>query len=143
MIESKLFPEIFDEFEKAVTKADKMAVLRRYWHPKLKEFLEYAFNPDVHFDVIPPQQWKPAVEPAGLNVTYLDTEISKLYRFIKNHPRRPAELANDEVKKTKLLKIVLESLHPSESELLLKLLNKNLGIKGLTTRLIQDAISGK
>jgi hypothetical protein len=52
-------------------------------------------------------------------------------------------LAADDAKKTKLLKVVLEALHPSESELLLKMLKKNLGIKGLTTKLIQEAISGK
>ena len=143
MIEAKLFSEIFEEFEKAETKADKMAVLRKYWHPRLQDFLEYAFNSNIHFDVEPPKTWRPAIEPAGLNVTYLDLEVPKLYRFIKNHPHRPVELATDEAKKTKLLKVVLESLHPSESELLLKLIKKNLGIKGLTVKLIQDTIAGK
>jgi len=143
MIEARLFSEIFDEFEKAETKADKMAVIRKYWHPKLRDFLEYAFNPNIHFDVEPPKKWRPAVEPAGLNVTYLDMEVPKLYRFIKDHPHRPAELVNHSEKKTKLLKVVLESLHPSESELLLKLFKKNLGVKGLTVKLIQEAISGK
>ena len=143
MIDAKIFPEIFEEFEKAETKADKMAILRKYWHPKFQEFLEYAFNPNIKFDVIPPKEWRPAVEPAGLNITYLDLEVPKLYRFIKDHPNRPSELANDDAKKTKLLKVVLEALHPSESELLLKMLKKNLSIKGLTTKLIQEAISGK
>lgn len=143
MIEAKLFSEIFEEFEKAETKADKMAVLRKYWHPRLQDFLEYAFNSNIHFDVEPPKTWRHADEPAGLNVTYLDLEVPKLYRFIKNHPHRPVELATDEAKKTKLLKVVLESLHPSESELLLKLIKKNLGIKGLTVKLIQDTIAGK
>jgi hypothetical protein len=120
-----------------------MAILRKYWHPKFQEFLEYAFNPNIKFDVIPPKEWRPAVEPAGLNITYLDLEVPKLYRFIKDHPNRPSELAADDAKKTKLLKVVLEALHPSESELLLKMLKKNLSIKGLTTKLIQEAISGK
>jgi hypothetical protein len=143
MIEARLFSEIFEEFEKAETKAEKIAVLRKYWHPRLQEFLEYAFNPNIQFDVEPPKTWRPAIEPPGLNVTYLDLEIPKLYRFIKDHPHRPVELANDADKKTKLLRVVLESLHPSESELLLKLIKKNLGVKGLTVKLIQDAISGK
>ena len=143
MIEARLFSEIFEEFEKAETKADKVTVLRKYWHPKLQEFLEYAFNPNIQFDVVPPKNWRPAIEPPGLNVTYLDLEVPKLYRFIKDHPHRPPELAEDADKKTKLLKVVLEALHPSESELLLKLMKKNLGVKGLTVKFIQDAISGK
>lgn len=141
MIEARLFSEIFAEFEQAPTKADKMAVIRKYWHPSLRDFLEYAFNPNIHFDVTPPKTWRPAVEPAGLNVTYLDMEVPKLYRFIKGHPHRPATLESE--KQTKLLTTVLESLHPSESELLLKLIKKNLGVKGLTVKLIQEAISGK
>ncbi len=141
MIEARLFSEIFAEFEQAANKADKMAVIRKYWHPSLRDFLEYAFNPGIVFDVTPPKTWRPAIEPAGLNVTYLDMEVPKLYRFIKDHPHRPAGLESE--KQTKLLTIILESLHPSESELLLKLFKKNLGVKGLTVKLIQEAISGK
>jgi hypothetical protein len=140
MIEARLFSEIFEEFEQAETRADKMAVLRKYWHPRLQDFLEYAFNPNIEFDVVPPKDWRPAIEPAGLNITYLDMEIPKLYRFIKDHPNRAAVPPE---KLTKLLKVVLEALHPSESELLLKLMKKNLGVKGLTVKIVQDAISGK
>ena len=104
-------------------------------------FFEYAFNPDVKFDVVPPKTWRPATEPAGLNVSYLDMEVPKLYRFIEGHPQRPAGLTPE--KQTKLLTVVLESMHPSESELLLKLIKKNLGVKGLTVKFIQEAISGK
>lgn len=141
MIEARLFSEIFEEFEQAETRADKIAVLRKYWHPRLQEFLEYAFNPNIVFDVEPPKDWRPAIEPAGLNITYLDMEIPKLYRFIKDHPNRAASIPPE--KQTKLLKVVLEALHPSESELLLKLIKKNLGVKGLTVKIIQDAMSGK
>lgn len=141
MIEARLFSEIFAEFEQKETKAEKMAVIRKYWHPSLKDFLEYAFNPNIHFDVIPPKKWRPAEEPAGLNVTYLDMEVPKLYRFIKDHPHRSSGLTPE--KQTKLFTVVLEALHPSESELLLKLIKKNLGVKGLTVKLIQEAISGK
>ena len=141
MIEARLFSEIFAEFEAAETKPAKQAVLQKYWHPALKMFFEYAFNPDVKFDVVPPKTWRPAIEPAGLNVSYLDMEMPKLYRFIEGHPQRPAGLTPE--KQTKLLTVVLESMHPSESELLLKLIKKNLGIKGLTVKFIQEAIAGK
>jgi hypothetical protein len=141
MIEARLFSEIFAEFDAAESKQDKQAVLKKYWHPALKTFLEYAFNPNIKFDVIPPATWRPAIEPAGLNVAYLDMEVPKLYRFIEGHPQRPAGLTPE--KQTKLLTVILESLHPSESELLLKLFKKNLGVKGLTVKFIQEAISGK
>lgn len=137
MIESRLYSEIFAEFEAAETKQDKQAILKKYWHPAFKMFFEYAFNPDVKFDVVPPKTYRPAEEPAGLNHTYLEMEVPKLYRFIVGHPQRPEGLTPE--KQTKLLTTVLEALHPSESELLLKLLKKNLGVKGLTVKFIQDA----
>ena len=141
MINNKLLPEILEEFESAPTKHEKMEVIRKYWHPALKLFLEYAFNPQVVFDVEPPTTWRRAVEPAGLNITYLSSEVTKLYRFIKGHPQRPEGLTPE--KKTRVLAIVLESLHPSEAELLLKLLKKNLGVKGLTPKLIKEAFGVK
>lgn len=141
MIEARLFSEIFAEFDAAETKAEKQEILRNYWHPTVKMFLEYALNPNIKFDVIPPATYRPAVEPAGLNVSYLDMEMPKLYRFIEGHPQRPPGLTPE--KQTKLLAIVLESLHPSESELLLKMIKKDLGIKGLTIKFVQEAIAGK
>jgi hypothetical protein len=141
MIKNKLMSEIFEEIEKAETKQEKMELIRKYWHPSMKLFLEYAFNPHIVFDTNVPDKWRPAVEPAGLNVTYLSTEVTKLYRFIKNHPERPRELTPE--KQTRLLAIVLESLHPSESELLIKLMKKNLGVKGLTPKLIKESFGVK
>ena len=135
MIEARLYSEIFAEFEAAETKQQKQAILKKYWHPAFKMFFEYAFNPDVVFDV-QVAKWRPAIEPAGLNHTYLENEVPKLYRFIKGHPQRPAGLTPE--KQTKLLTTVLEALHPDESELLLKLFKKNLGVKGLTVKFIQD-----
>lgn len=136
MIEARLLSEIFDLFEAAETKAEKQAILKKYWNPSMKLFLEYALNPNIKFDVIPPKTYRPAVEPAGLNVSYLDMEVNKLYRFIEGHPQRPAGLTPE--KQTKLLTVVLESMHPTDSELLLKLIRKNLGVKGLTIKFIQD-----
>ena len=89
MISDILYSEIFAEFNKATTKAERLAVLRKYDHPRFREFLKYAFNPNVKFDVEVPR-YRPAVEPAGLNFTYLSSEVTKFYRFIVGHPKRPA-----------------------------------------------------
>jgi hypothetical protein len=136
MIKDRLYSEIFQEFEKAETKADRIKVLQKYRHPKFVEFLEYAFNPNILFDA-PIPEWRPAKEPAGLNISYLEMEMPKLYRFIKGHPHRPENLTPE--KQQKLLKTILEALHPDESELLIKCMKKDLGVKFLTIKLIQEA----
>jgi len=91
MSAAKLYSEIFEDFEKASTKQDRLSVLKKYDHPMFRLFLQAAFHPNVVFDVNIPK-YRPAVEPAGLNYTYLDSEMTKMYRFVKDHPSRPLGL---------------------------------------------------
>ena len=131
-----LYSEIMDKFEKAQTKEERLQVLRKNGHDRFKQFLIMAFNPFIKFDVEIPN-YRPSVEPAGLNFTYLDTEMQKMYRFIVNHPSRAKELTGK--KQTSLLLVVLESLHKDEAALLVKVIKKDLGIKFLTPKLVKEA----
>lgn len=136
MSAEKLYSEIFEDFEKAETKEQRIHVLRVNYHPSLRDFLIMAFNPNIKFDVEIPN-YRPAPEPAGLNYTYLDMEVPKLYRFIKDHPKRSPSLT--EKKKTQILTVILEALHKDEAEILVKLLKKQFKLKNLTVKLIQEA----
>lgn len=138
MSAEKLYSEIFEEFDKASTRTEKISVLRKYDHSRFRDFLIMSFNPKIEFNVEIPN-YRPAVEPAGLNWTYLDMEMPKMYRFIKNHPASQ-HLTTE--KKKSLLLVVLESLHKDEAELLVKALNKNLEIKFLTPKIISEALTG-
>ena len=139
MSAEKLYSEIFEEFDKAKNKQERLAVLRKYDHPRFREFLNCAFNPHIKFDVeIPP--YRPAIEPAGLNSTYLSTEVVKFYRFIEGHPQRPVGLSD--TKKKQLLTVILESLHKDEAELLCKLIKRDIGVKYLTLNLVLEAFPG-
>jgi hypothetical protein len=86
MSSEKLYSEILEEFTNAPTKEEKLHVLRRNDDPRFRFFLELVFNPNVEWDIELPHMYRPAVEPAGLNYAYLDTEMPKMYRFIKDHP---------------------------------------------------------
>lgn len=139
MNSERLYSEIFEEFEKATTKEQRIAVLRKYDHPRFRQFLVCAFDDSIKFDVQIPK-YRPAVEPAGLNYTYLTSEVMKLYRFVVGHPSRPAGLSPQ--KQQQLLLVVLESLHKDEAALLVKVLQKNIDIKNLTVDLIKEAYPG-
>jgi len=133
----KLYSEIFEEFNKSSNKTDRIAVLRKYESKNFKDFFVFLFNPNVKFDVELPTTYRPAIEPAGLNYTYLNLEIPKLYRFIKDHPRRSPNLT--EKKKTDLLRVILESLHKDEARIMIGLLQKKIDIKFLTSNLVKEA----
>lgn len=135
----KLYSEIIDEFKNAKTKQDRINVLRKHDDPRFRTFLKAAFDPKIQFDT-PIPRYRPSVEPAGLNYTYLDSEMSKLYRFVKNHPSRPAGLTSE--KQKQLLVVILESLHKDEADLLVKVLQKKLEVNFLTPNLINEALPG-
>jgi hypothetical protein len=136
MISDILYSEIFDEFNKATNKAERVAVLRKYDHPRFREFLKYALDTNVKFDVEIPK-YRPAVEPAGLNFTYLSSEVTKFYRFITGHPSRPSGLTP--LKQKQLLVVILESLHKDEAEILVKLIKGDIGVKYLTLNLVTES----
>ena len=136
-MEAKLYSEILAEFDTAPTRSDKIAVLRKNDHPRFRNFLAMVYNPDIKFEVEIPA-YRPAIEPAGLNYTYLDIEVPKLYRFILGHPKLEGAVL-DEKKKKSLLTTTLESLHKDEAELLVKLMKKDLGVKFLTPKLLKEA----
>jgi hypothetical protein len=134
-----LYSEIFAEFDKANGREARIAVLRKYGNTNVwfREFLNYAFNPKIMFDVSQVPNYKPAVEPAGLNYTYLNHELRRLYIFIVGHPKRIAKL--DARKEERILNALLGALHKDEAALLVKLFSKKLDIKYLSPRLVKEA----
>lgn len=139
MSATKLFSEILEEFSNCKTRPERINCLRKYDHPSLRTFFYASFSPLIEFDV-PIPQYRPAPEPAGLNYTYLDQEMNKLYRFAKGHPSRPAGLTPE--KQKSLLVVILESLHKDEADLMVKMLQKDLKVKFLTKDLIKEAYPG-
>ena len=132
-----LYSEILEQFTKAPTKEERINVLRRNDDARFRFFLELALNPSVEWDIKLPHMYRPAVEPAGLNYAYLDTEMPKMYRFIKGHPTRPKEYTAE--KTTPQLQVILESLHKDEAAILAQLVQGKFKLKGLTIALVKEA----
>lgn len=136
---SDLFFEVFEKFEKAEKRADKIEILRKNGDVNFTDFLILAFHPEIEFEVEIPA-YKPSKDPAGLNYLYLHNEVKKLYRFIKNHPKKPQGLT--EKRQKELLLQLLEGLHKNEAELLVRCMKKDLRIPFLTPKLIKEAFPG-
>jgi hypothetical protein len=132
----KLYSEILEEFHQMQTKKERIEVLRKYESERFRTFLEYCFNPEIIFDVTI-TDYKPSFNPAGLNELYIDGQILKFYRFIKDHPNRTPGFGGK--KQQNILTAMLESFHKDESELVVKMVNKNLSIPFLTPTLLREA----
>lgn len=130
--------EVFDEFQLANTKQDKVNVLAKNWTPTLKLVLQLAYRPEVQwkYDSYPTDYKKPDTLQ-GVSFGSLDTELRRLYIFQKGNPA--AEKLTEKRSK-ELLLLVLESLEPREADVVIGIFKKNLGVKGLTPKFIRDNI---
>ena len=136
MNSNKLYSEIFQEFESASGKK-KIEVLRKYGTKNFKNFLCCALHPSISFDVKQIPQYNPANEPAGLNYVYLEQEMGQVYKYISNHPSKPAGLGLR--RQMELLVVTLSSLHKDEAKIYEMMFQKKLDVKGLTPKVIKEA----
>ena len=131
-----MYHEVFELFQKTEKRSEKIQVLKNHADGNFLSFLKMSFDPRIVFDVEIPE-YKPSILPAGLNDLYLHSEIQRMYRFIKDHPRRPQGLTA--AKQKSLLTSVLESLHKDEADLMIRCINKDLKIPFLTPKIIKEA----
>lgn len=131
-----LFSEIFDQFGKAKTDTERINVLYTHHSPGLKEFLNYVFNPHTVFEVEIPK-YKPSFDPAGLNLAYLQSEVEKLYVFVKGHPLRRGTMNPRKAQQN--LYTLLSCLHKDEAAILEALIRKTFVVPHLTAKLVKTA----
>jgi len=134
-----MYHEVFDLFEKAEKRADKVNVLRTHADQNFLQFLIAAFDKNIVFDVEIPK-YKPSVDPAGLNMLYLHNEVPKMYLYIVGHPRRPEGYGGE--KQSNKLASILEGLHADEADLMVRCIKKDLKIPFLTPNLIKQTFTG-
>ena len=130
--------EVFDEFEMASSKKDRMAVIEKNLSTTLVQVLELAFHPNHQWLIneMPDDYEVPTDVLPGLSGTQLSVELRKLYLFQKGHPN--AEKLTPEKRKDLLLQL-LERLEPREAEVIIGILSKDLGVKGLDYKFVKEA----
>jgi hypothetical protein len=128
--------EVFDEFEEAKSKADKKQVIEKNLSSTLVKVLEYAFHPNYNWIVneIPDNYRLPDTLP-GVSYAHLGTELRRIYLFQEGHPS-----SNNltEQRKNELLIQLLESLEPREAEVIIGIMRKDLGVRGLTYSFVKE-----
>lgn len=129
--------EIFQEFENAATKNDKVEVLRRNGNYALRSVLQGTFDPNIEFVVERVPYYKPSDSPPGLGYTSIHQELSRIYLFIKNHPKAPAGLSEE--RREQLLVQMLEAMEKREAEVFMNMILKKQKVKGLNSSIVKEA----
>jgi hypothetical protein len=130
--------EIFDEFEEAENKQQKMKVIEDNLSKTLVDVLTLTFHPDYEFLIKEfPDNYSPNWENNnGLSRCQLSTELRKLYMFQKGNDT--AEKLTEK-RKNELLILLLESLEPREAEVVMGIFKKDQGVRGLTYKFVKEA----
>lgn len=129
--------EVFDEFEEAKTKEERMKVIEKNLSRHLVDVLQYTFHPDFEwkFKKIP-DGYKLPDAPPGMSYSNIAIELRKFYMFRVGDPR--CEQLTDK-RREEILIQVMESLEPREIEVVIGLFKKDLGVKGLTYKFVKEA----
>lgn len=132
--------EVFDEFEKAPNRKDKIEVLRTNKSYALECVLRGTFHPNIRyvFDEVP--KYTKSLAPAGLGYTSIHQELDRVYLFEENNPRVAQSLTLD--RKKVILSQMLESMEEKEAAIFAGMLMKRLPVKGLTYKLVAEAFPG-
>lgn len=131
--------EIFDEFEEAKNKNQKMQVIEKHLSPLLTTVLQLTYHPDFRWKIKEmPDNYKIQEDSKlpGLSRCQLSTEIRKLYMFQEGNPTAESLTPR---KQNELLIQLLESLEPREAEVVMGIFKKDQGVEGLNYKFVKEA----
>jgi hypothetical protein len=130
--------EIFDEFELAKNKKERMDVIGKNLSPTLVEVLKLTFHPNYQWTVEDlPENYKiPQDVLPGITHDTLNNQLRRIYIVQKGHPTAEALTPK---RRNELMIQMLESLEPREAEIIAGILRKDQGVKGLDYKFVKEA----
>lgn len=130
--------EIFDEFEKAKNKKERMDVIGRNLSNTLVNVLRLTFHPEIKWKVkeLPENYRVPDDVLPGLTYDSLNSQLRRLYIFQEGDPTAEALTPK---RRNDLLFQLLNSLEPREAEILMGIFTKDQGVKGLDYKFVKEA----
>jgi hypothetical protein len=139
-----MISEILDHVHKAKNRNEKIKLLKFHESKPLKYILKAVFDDKIKFNI--PRSWPkigdinytPDDAPDGHNPSSLYVECRKFPMFCVDGGGENLTQSRREF----LFKIILESVNAAEAELLVKMLQKDLQIDGLTPGLVLKAFPG-
>lgn len=134
----KALYEVFDEFEKATTKQERMNVIGGNLSQTLVDVLKMTFHPEFKWKVkeLPENYRVPDDVLPGLTYDSLNSQLRRLYLFQEGHPT--AEQLTDK-RRNEILFQILNSLEPREAEIIMGIFQKDQGVKGLNYKFVKEA----
>jgi hypothetical protein len=130
--------EIFDDFENAKNKKERMSIIGSNLSQTLVDVLKLTYHPDYKWKVkeLPDNYKVPTDMLPGITYDSLNSQLRRIYLFLDGNST--AETLTDK-RRNELLVQMLESIEPREAEVLLGIFQKDLGVKGLDYKFVKEA----
>jgi hypothetical protein len=130
--------EVFDDFEQAKSKKERMDVIQKNLSTTLVKVLEMAYHPQIQWKVkeLPHNYRLPTDTLPGITYDSLDSQLRRMYMF--NVGNETAEKLTSK-RQEELLSQILDSIEPREAEIILGIFQKDLGVKGLDYKFVKEA----
>jgi len=130
--------EVFDDFENAKSKKDKMGVIQQNLSQTLVKVLELTYHPQIQWKVkeLPDNYKIPTDMLPGITYDSLNAQLRRLYMFREGDPTAESLTPR---RREELLLQILESIEPREAEVILGIFQKDLGVKGLDYKFVKEA----
>jgi hypothetical protein len=134
----KFLYEIFDEFEAARNKKERMQVIGQNLSQALVDVLKLTYHPQFKWKVkeLPDNYKIPTDMMPGLTYDSLSAQLRKMYMFLEGNQTAETLSAT---RSKELLVQMLESIEPREAEIILGIFQKDLGVKGLDYKFVKEA----
>lgn len=134
----KYLYEVFDDFENAKNKKERMAVIGANLSQTLVDVLRMTYHPGFQWKVKElPEKYKiPSDMLPGITYDGLNQQLRRLYMFQEGNPTAEAL---DDKRRSEILLQILESLEPREAEIVLGIFQKDQHVKGLDYKFVKEA----
>jgi hypothetical protein len=127
--------EIFEKFQDAKTRKDKIDVLQKHSCMAIKDVLRGTFDDSIQWNLpagpVPYEENSEQSVPSSLLKQHL-----KFKYFVKG--LRESEQLNS-IRRERMFLEMCESVHPRDAEILVAMINKKPPVKGLTKKIVQEA----
>ena len=130
--------EVFDEFEEAKNKKERMDIIGKNLSPMLVEVLKLTYHPHYQWIIndIPENYKIPQDVLPGITHDTLNNQLRRIYIVQKGN--ETAEKLTPK-RRNELMIQMLESLEPREAEIIAGILRKDQGVKGLDYKFVKEA----
>ena len=129
--------EVFEDFSKAKTRAEKVEILKKNETWALKDIIKGSMDPKVEW-LLP----KGEVPYTPCDAHNHPTTLLKKHKDFKYVVRSKLAQELPVFKREKIFLGIVESIHPKDAELVCKMINKKKPVDGITPKLVEEAFPG-